>query len=626
MSLDGGTARATELALQILERQEEFPGVTAQLQALRDYPQPEGVQAAQVLGHVQGIQAEDIAGITDSDVRKKLTDAARIGGTIGVGGLEQQYNDELTGTMGTRTVQVDRRNNPIGIASDVPATPGNWLVTSIDAKVQKATEDALAARVEYVKTHPQLSGSERGQLMDPDSGAAVVLDVKTGSIIAMANYPTYDPNVWMQQPRPAEVIDNLPQLNFAIQGQYAPGSTFKIITTAAAVKAGIANFHSQYNCAGQLTVGKKVFRNFDGVGYGMGSLRTALAQSCDTIFFQFGQQMWNKDGGQKPSGPTKDYVVNEALDWGLGTRTGVDLPAEAKGTVQTRQEVTDTYAKYKARCEPKPALTLNVVEQDICLRKGNYRVGDALNTALGQGTTTVTPLQLAAAYAGLANGGTLCTPHLGKAIIKPTGELVKKIEPQCDHKLDITPELRAQIVDALTEVPISGTAKSAFASPTAFPLDQIPVAGKTGTAQVGNKFDTAWFASFAPANDPQYVVVMMISQGGQGGPGSAPGVRSIYDALYGIGQEALLPGSVPPADLPTVAADGEIVPPGSAGQTAAAAAPASALGSSAALSSAKPVAFEAGRSLPALPTYESRYTTVLALAPGRSVPTRGALQ
>jgi penicillin-binding protein 2 len=507
---------------------------------------------------VQPISGEVIKAEQDKDKRKALDDAARIGGIMGFTGLEQQYNDELSGKLGVKTVSIDHRNNVTGTVSEVPATPGNWLVTNIDAKVQAAAEKALEERIEFARTNAQVSGSFRGETAKADAGAAVVLDIKTGGVVALASYPSYDPNVWMR-PQSKEEVDALPQLHQATQGQYAPGSTFKVITTAAAVKAGIANFHSSYNCVGSIQAGGRTFRNFDGTGYGWGTLHTALEKSCDTIYFQFGEQLWRADGGINPVAQPKDYVINEALGWGLGARTGIDLPGEAKGSITTRAQVSETYKNNQDECKAIPEAKRNPGLWEICDRAGKYRVGDALNTALGQGTTTATPLQMAVAYAALANGGTMCKPQIAKAIMSPTGEVVKRFGPECDRHLDVPPDVLREITSGLSDVPRTGTAANAFAG---FPLDILPVAGKTGTAQVGNRYDTGWFASFAPVDNPRYVVLMVVSEGGGGGWVSAPGVRSIYESIYGLGgREAVLPVDGPPKDLPRIADDGTIEPP-----------------------------------------------------------------
>jgi penicillin-binding protein 2 len=544
-STPDGAKHATDVALQVLEQQELFPGVTAQVEDVRAYPAPENASAAQLLGHVGKITSDDIKKAkTDAD-KAQLEAAAGAGGVIGQEGLEAEYNDYLQGTMGTRTVQVDPAGKPLSTVSEEPATPGDEVVTSIDAKVQKIAEQALADGINHARTVPQQI-NHRTQTVPADTGAAVVVDLRTGHVIAAANYPSYDPAVWdgsgIDPKVYKQLLDNpgKPLFSQAIQGQYAPGSTFKVVSTAGAVTTPYYSLSGTYDCPAVYSVGNQTFTNFEGeAGKGKISFAEALKISCDTYFYKIGDTLWKADGGIQPIAKPADALINEARLWGLGKPTGVDLPIDAAGSILTRQDKIDAYNKNKtlwcseAKTEPNP--TYREYDIENCQDGNKYREGDALNFAIGQGTVTVSPLQLAMAYGALGNGGTLFSPRLGKAIIGPDGKLVKTIDAP-STKLQVPATVLDYIRQALLTVvsdPNGGTGYPAFAG---FPLDKVTVGGKTGTAEVTGKMDTAWFASFGgPTGQPaQYAVVAMVSQGGQGGVTSAPIVRQIYDGIYGL--------------------------------------------------------------------------------------------
>ena len=536
---------ATDVALQVLEQQELFPGITARVEDVRAYPAPENASAAQLLGHVGKITSDDIKKAKTDAEKKQLQDAAGAGGVIGQEGLEAEYNDYLQGKMGTRTVQVDPAGNALATVSETPPTPGDEVVTSIDAKVQQIAEQALADGINRARTVPQHI-NHTNQTVPADSGAAVVFDLRTGHVIAAANYPSYDPAVWDGAGIDAKTYDSLlknpgkPLFSQAIQGQYAPGSTFKVISTAGAITTPYYSLSGTYDCPQVYSVGTQTFVNFEGeAGKGNISFAEALKISCDTFFYKIGDTLWKADGGLTPVAKPADALINEARLWGLGQPTGVDLPIDAAGSILTRQDKKDEFAKNQklwcseASTEPNP--TYREYDRENCHDGDQYREGDALNFAIGQGTVTVSPLQLAVAYGALGNGGTLYSPRIGKAIIGPDGKLVKTIDAP-SKKLQVPANVLDYERQALLTVvsdPNGGTGYAAFQG---FPLDKVTVGGKTGTAEVAGKMDTAWFASFGgPAGQPaQYAVVAMVSQGGQGGVTSAPIVRQIYDGIYGF--------------------------------------------------------------------------------------------
>jgi len=516
------------IAMQIVERPEEFPGVTAELQPVRDYP--EGGLAAHVLGYVG-------------------PDSTRGGGPYGVrfvgrDGLEASYDAELRGREGSRQLVVDSAGQVLRVVREEPPQPGATLVTSIDVKVQRVVEKALERAVR--KTRP---ASAR-------SGAAVVMDVRTGRVVAMAAYPSYDPSVWTGGIRPADykrltsAAHGQPLVSRAIQGQWPPASTWKIVSLAAAVDAGY-DLYGRYDCSGSYRVGDRSFRNFGGIGYGFMDLRRALVVSCDTIFYRFAYDMWVKDErAKRPAEP----MQRMARAFGFGAKTGIDLPGEAAGRVpgrewkrayweQTKEETckaAKTGYPSLAKTDPQRAAYLKAVAAEHCATGYLWTPGDAANFSIGQGDVLVTPLQLARAYAALANGGKLFSPRIGKAVVGADGRVLRTITPPVVGRLPVSGKTLAYIRDALAEVPRSGTAAGAFAG---FPLDELPVAGKTGTAEAYGVNDTSWFASFAPADKPRFVVVVVVTQGGAGADAAAPAAREIWSGIYGLeGKRAALPG------------------------------------------------------------------------------------
>ena len=263
-----------------------------------------------------------------------------------------------------------------------------------------------------------------------------------------------------------------------------------------------------------------------------------------------------------PRAPVQEMQKTE-LEWGFGQDTGVDLPAESIGTVPTREWLyyfwKDNAHTGQDWCKYGRANGSYVqqIEYDDCTTGNVWEPGQAVDAAIGQGYVSVTPLQLARAYAALANGGTLYAPRIGEALLSPDGKVVQRINPPVVGHLPASRATLAYIRSALAGVVTSGTAAGAFGG---FPLGQVCVAGKTGTAQVAGKLATSVFASFAPCGDPKYVVVMMIPDSGYGADVSAPAVRQIWDSLYGLeGHKAALPGGQLPA-LPTMNAAGQIVP------------------------------------------------------------------
>lgn len=516
-----------ETALPILEQAQDYPGIAVRTVSVRGYPATAGERAGQLLGHLGAATEQEVA------------QGARANDVFGRGGLEQQYDDVLRGEPGSRTVLLDTAGAVSQTLEQSPPANGATLVTSLDASLQAVVEQQLAAAVERARA--------AGQNLAGDSGAAVVVDVTDGRILALASYPDYAPTVFdggISEADYRALSDSGALLFNPVQGLYAPGSTFKPFTVAGMVQAGFS-LDAAYACPGAYTAGGRSFANHESKAYGTISLARALEVSCNTVFYRAADEIWRATGGQDAPAQTTDPINAAAADFGLGSATGIDLPGEAAGTLDGRAEKARLWqqskdkwcaaaaAGYPELRQTDPALAdqYTALDRDNCDSGGLWRQGDALNAAIGQGLTAVTPLQIAMAYAAIANGGTRYQPQLGKAVVKPDGT-VQTLDPKVTGTLAAPPATLRFLTEAMVGVTRQGTAASAFRG---FPLDQIPVAGKTGSAQVsGGRPATSWFASFAPAAAPRYAVVMMVTQGGTGAETSAPSVRAIYEALFGV--------------------------------------------------------------------------------------------
>jgi penicillin-binding protein 2 len=561
----------TQMALQIMERREVFPGVTAELQPVREFPAPAKANAAHMLGYLSPVTQEELDA-QEARARRKGTETVLKGtDQVGRAGLEQLYDSQLRGRAGVQQLSVDHLGRVTGVVDERAPTPGNFVVTSLDANVQALAERALHGAIKQARTTGD--PNKGGRRYKADSGAVVVLDHQTGRIVGMASYPTYDPSIWVGgiSLRDYESIAserrNYPNQSRATQGEFAPASTFKVVSTSAAAEDGYS-LHGSYPCPSSFRVGNREFTNYESSSHGSISFRRALEVSCDTVFYRIGYQMWLRDGGNRPKKP-QDPIVTMAKEWGLGTPTGVDLPSESDGRIADREwkrrywEATKEENCKRGKTgypeveedDPARARFLEQLARENCVDGYKFRAGDAVNFAIGQGDTTVTPLQMAVLYGALANGGTLWSPRIAKAVIRPDGKLVQEIKPKSRGKVPVSKRTLDYIRSALYGTTVEGTGARPFAG---FPLDTHPVASKTGTGEVFGKQTTSWFASF----DKRYAVVMMVSQGGTGSGTSGPFVRQIYEGIYGLdGKPAALPGGKPQERLPTVRRDGTIVPP-----------------------------------------------------------------
>lgn len=513
-----------EVVLQIKEHRELYPGVEALTIPVRDYP--ERRLAAHALGYVGEISDEEL---TSDEFR-----GYQLGDIVGKDGLEKTYERHLQGDAGLLKLEVNARGTEIRELGRRDPVKGDDLVTTLDLDVQRATERALRQGLEAAR---RIQRSD-GRSVPAPAGAAVLLDVRTGGVVAMASYPTYDPAVFLGgisqrewQALQAEQ-NHRPLLNRAIVAEHPPGSTFKPVTAAAAMDAGVIGPSSQLSCPGSITIGRR-WRNWTPRHEGSMDVARSLMRSCDTFYYQIGHSLFERDEARTSRGePPLESVQAMARRFGLGERTGIDVPGERPGTVPGRafkQELVEALTGTDC-VAPEPEWECT------------WRYYDAVNMSIGQGLVTTTPLQIATAYAAIANGGTAWRPHLGLEVRDRGGEVVERIEPEVLQRLDLSEAEIEEIQAGLEMVVLEprGTASFPFGG---FPLDEIPVAGKTGTAESNGKVPFAWFAAYAPVDEPRYAVAVMIEEGSSGSGGAAPVARRILEAAFDL-EMTPYPGAV----------------------------------------------------------------------------------
>ena len=535
--------------LAVSEHSEDYPGVSVQTQTVRTYPNQS--LAAHELGYVGQVSA------ADEKADKSLTDTD----SIGRSGLEASYDVALRGRDGYQVVKLDPRGDEVRSGGTVHPTAGDTVVTSIDAGVQSLAETEL---------RKQITASRRAGYAAP-GGAVVIMDPTTGRIIAAASYPTYNPEVFVggisvadYQALTKTSADN-PLLSRAIAGAYAPGSTFKLVSASSDVMHKLASLTSTYSCPSSLNIDGLIKHNFESeVVPGPVNLKLALQVSCDTWFYRFAVQEYHDDQrriekGEKPH----EYLQHMAQAFGFASSAQVDLPASeqtvgsfadretrlARWTANRTLYCADAKAGYKGVQNRTDRAYLTRLASENCTDGWRYRAGDNADLAIGQGETTVSPLQLAVAYSALVNGGTVYKPTLGWAEVNGAGKVVRTIKAQVKDKLPVSKKVLDYIASSLHFVngaPITGAAPFAGS-----PIKQ-ELSGKTGTAEVYGKSTTSWLATWGPSPKAKFVMVAMVEQAGTGASAAGPLSRAIWNGLLGVGQKAVIPGSTPESALPTV--------------------------------------------------------------------------
>jgi penicillin-binding protein 2 len=511
------------ISFYLSEHHDDFPGVEVVQAAVRDYPN--GSMAAHVLGVVGQINSEEIKD-------KKFKDYGPTD-LVGRTGLEKQYERLLVGRKGRQKYLVNSNQEIVRLLGEEAAVPGDNLVLSLDIDTQRIVEQALSDGIAHTRTLFDETQDPPGYLK-ANSGAVIVMDPTTGGIKALASWPTFDPS-WFVQSLSRKQIATLygddsgaPTLDRATQLSFAPGSTFKPFIALAAAQHGIANFGGYYPCPpeyvypGDTTT---VFHNWTTANFGTISVERALQISCDTVFYQFGADFYDRYNADQ-FGPDATLLQDSLRQFGFGTATKLDLPLETTGLIPD--------PNWKEQFAIDHPQVLRPDEQ-------SWLPGDDIQMAIGQGFVTVTPMQLAVAYSAIANGGRICRPHVVDHVEDAQGTLVQTVSGHCNKRtLPYTQAELDYVMNALNTVTQSGgTASTAFAG---FPLSEVPVAGKTGTAQRPPFQDTSWFAAMVPAGDPQYVIIAMVEQGGHGSISAAPIVRQIIEGLFGIDSAGVVDG------------------------------------------------------------------------------------
>ncbi len=484
----------------VRENQRHFPGVSVERVYVRHYPQ--GTLAAHLLGYAGEVDSAQL-----DDPRYE---ALQPGDQVGKEGVEYAYDSLLRGSNGVSRVQVDASGQPTGgrLSEREPVT-GNDLVLTIDDTIQRVGEAAVAG-----------TGLP---------GGFVAMNVHNGQLYGIGSSPSYDPTTFAKPRIPPATYKALtspangaPLVNRATNGLYPTGSIFKPITALAALDSGNLDLGEIINDPGEVKIADIVFPNAGHQAYGPIDLRDALKFSSDVFFYTLGAAM-NPTEDQEDGGALQQWA--RAL--GLGEPTGLDVGGEGSGNVPTPQERNRNYER---NIDPKSGCG-----EEICLTEGEvtdrpWSIGDNVNLAVGQGDLQADPLQMAVAYAAIANGGDLVRPHVGMRVADPQGRVIQEIDPAIRDHVEIDPAAQRTILDGLYGAAMEpgGTSYKVFGG---YPVD---IAGKTGTAETGINIDQSWYIALAPYPDPKYVVAVTIERGGFGVDTAAPAAQQILNELLGI--------------------------------------------------------------------------------------------
>jgi penicillin-binding protein 2 len=484
------------LVYYLQEHQAGFPGVSVERVFVRNYPQD--TFAAHVLGTVGEVTSEQLS--------EPRYESLEPGDQIGQTGVEYQYDHLLRGQPGSTRLQVDALGRPRGRElSSHQATAGNDLQLTLDAKVQAAGESAL---------------SSFGGL----PGAFVAMNIHNGEILGMGSYPSYEPSIFTRPIVPQSVFDQFesesaedPLSNRAIQGLYPTGSSFKPITATAALETGLITPDTIINDTGSLRIGGVTFKNAGGAAHGAIALRQALQVSSDVFFYNLGLDSFQEGG---------EAIQRWAKALGLGELTGIDLPAESEGLIPTPEWRNQLYKQNTDPSSPGG--------EDVVLEKGEtvdrpWSAGDDVNLSVGQGDLQADPLQMAVAYAAIANGGDVLRPHVAQQVEDTDGRVIQEIRPDPRRHVDIAPEYRQAILEGLHSAAMEpgGTSYPVFGG------SEVDIAGKTGTAERGDLPDQSWYVALAPYPNPNIVLAVTIERGGFGADSAAPAASQILSAYLG---------------------------------------------------------------------------------------------
>jgi penicillin-binding protein 2 len=519
-----------EKLFYLAEHADDFPGVAPEVVALRQYPL--ATLAAHVLGYVGEVSGEELESGAFQGLRQ--------GDTVGKAGVELTYDRYLRGQDGVEDFEVNASGRVVRSLGGRAPVPGKDLQLSIDLDIQKQAEKSLA---DGMKLARGLADGSRGGTYPARAATAVVLDPNDGSLLALASLPAYDPRKFVggisHKDFAAYSKDpSNPMLNRAVQSAYPPGSTWKPVTALAALQHNVVTPSTTFHCPGSYRFGNSVKHDWTPSGHGSVDLTRSLEQSCDVYYYTLGASFARSEAGQEArGGKASEDMQATARSLGFGKRPQLDLPFSTVGTVPTREWRKQFWEQNKSvYCKGTSRLY-----KELCREGWRWQGGEDLNVAIGQGALLVSPLQLAIGYGAIANGGTVYQPHVARAVTDPgTGKPVRTIQPKVEQVARIPAGDFSAVARGLAAVPSSGTAAGAFSG---FPLNRFAVAGKTGTADLPPKAPFAWFASFAPVENPRYVVVAMVEQGGHGGESAAPVARTLYDRLFGLPIQPIVAGN-----------------------------------------------------------------------------------
>ncbi|HEV3378760.1 MAG TPA: penicillin-binding protein 2 [Thermoleophilaceae bacterium] len=496
-----------ETFMYIGERREDFPGVEIEPVFLREYPHRE--IGAHLFGHLGEASKEDLD--------DPQFEGVEMGDRLGKAGIEQEYDSVLRGRNGASRVKVDALGNLKGRLETEETVQGRQLRLALDLDVQRTGQAALAGGTGL--------------------GAFAVMDIHNGEVLGLGSHPSFDPNLFAEVVRESDykaltAEDNgAPLTNRAVAGGYPTGSTFKLVTAVAALQSNLITPDTVLHDPGSLTVGNQVFNNAGNVAHGSIALRTALTVSSDVFFYQLGRDMDSRGDG--------NALQRWARKLGLGRLTGIDLPEEAPGFVPTRQWRNRQWRKFE-RCRERRKPTPTEISLGVCgWQDRPWSVGDNVNLSVGQGDLAANPLQMAVAYAAIANGGKILRPRLGLRIENSAGQAEQNVKAPVARKLDIPAEYRQAILDGLRGAASApgGTSTAVFEG---FPVE---IAGKTGTAEKGlGRADQSWYVALAPWPDPKYVVAVTDEAGGFGADTAAPMARLILAELFNVNEKQLVAG------------------------------------------------------------------------------------
>ncbi|MBA7482162.1 Peptidoglycan D,D-transpeptidase MrdA [subsurface metagenome] len=490
----------TAAIIYLKENSSKFPGVEVIDVYLREY------NFDSLASHLLGYTVE----IDEDRLKSKKYEKGYEGGDqIGLTGLEEAYESILKGKKGRIVYEVDPLGRPVNVLVETSPISGNDLYLTIDIDLQRVVEKILYESILEVR---QKKIKNTDEYYKVPGGAVVVLSPKNGQILAMASYPTFNPELFVGgiSQDNWEYLDNpenyYPQINRAVMSSFPPGSAIKIVPAYAGLAEDIISERSRLNCAGVWLGLGKDFPKSCWSSHGSLDIRGAIKNSCDIYFYQVGYGLFTKYNNME------ELLQKYLRIFGFGSLTGIDLPHEDEGLVADKEWKKD-YFKDQA----------------------GYSVwfpGDTVNMAIGQGDLLVTPLQMAQAFSILANRGIQYTPYIVKEIRDTEGSLFPDNSREEYKDLKLNEYFIEIIEDGLVQVVgPGGTAASVFRD---FPLDRIPVAGKTGTAEFYGRQDYAWFAGYAPVGNPEYVVVVMLEEAGSGGSNVAPIVEKIYRYIFNI--------------------------------------------------------------------------------------------